>query len=1091
MVKKSCFLFVLWLIFPNLVNGEIVTDGSSEWRSDVFLVFFDEPGFDSSSIEQISSHFNCSDENVLTNTLVKFVLPAGLEAVDAVNELNQMNISGVNSGTLSYVRQMDTLDSGIILTDYIDPFLEIQPNCSPSFSTDPLFLDQWYFNEDNLNICGVWDETTGGDENIYLFVLDSGIDLSHEEFEEGISSGRITIRDYDDSNYGPPGQDDYGHGTVITGIAGAAHNGVGIMGVAPDVQIVVCDVVVNGSHGHFFEEGVFTGVFSDIADFAEDPSKKIVVLVAMETGVSHATEELYEEFIYQLERCTINHNVLVVAASGNGQGCDYLPYHNPSMAYSSFPALFSVNTEPLEIQNTVVAVGGTSYYQDLFYPSNPVTHIIKAYDRTSYAVPGDTCKSLIDVGAPAGGPTLKAPGTCCFTDNLGILTTTLEGGYGYATGTSCAAAQIAGLAVLKWAAETDLSAEDVKYALRRSSRFVQVLPDGDLKIFGCISWGMHRVRGPVQNFEGSCPYPSPLFGIPPVFLPLEGGSRHVNIDTGFDFISSQIFGSGIPDAHDLIFSDLNGEIYTIYGGTLEDDLTLDSVDILRFYGDLTIPSGVTLTLIPASDSSSIRFSFFNQDSQNGGVNPELPELIVENGGRVIVGGCDVVMAASKYGEFWGGVVLEEGSVFGDSTNPVKLTVRDAVDGLTVLSDNFYVTDLIANTLSEGLKIGGALSLSSIGVSGDSNIGLEMLSGSSLSLFGGGFVGTSGENSMDCSIFMHNETSILCGSELLLNGNLVGLEIEQDASIQLEGPIHFVGGFFAACYIHTGGHLSVDGEMFISPQIGSLGHMGVLLVGDASIDSVLPFEVFNYSYGVKCFPGSQPGYLAGGARFIECQTGLSINSTTLSLINGDYQISGNDDGIGVYLAAGGSLLVADGGNLEIDNCNYGVQALSSPGGIISGQIEVSDSGIHGLFIDNSPWFSVGGAVLIHNSSQDGVRVENSPDVSFENLNIRSNSGSGIGFYNGSSGTVRGSAIYLNTTGFFIDSTSLIDAGQLDVPNGSGGNIITGGGRGFWYYVANLNQAAIAACDGNMWSDGSTACCPASPGNIIGQVSMECE
>ncbi|MEM7087657.1 MAG: S8 family peptidase [Bacteroidota bacterium] len=127
---------------------------------------------------------------------------------------------------------------------------------------DPQFGNQWqYFqaNDKDIDADDAWDVATGGTtlngDVIVAAVLDDGIDLNHEDFDDNLWTNEAEIPDNgiddDNNNY----IDDYqgwsivtnndnisggSHGTPVSGIVGAqGNNGVGVAGVNWDVKVMV------------------------------------------------------------------------------------------------------------------------------------------------------------------------------------------------------------------------------------------------------------------------------------------------------------------------------------------------------------------------------------------------------------------------------------------------------------------------------------------------------------------------------------------------------------------------------------------------------------------------------------------------------------------------------------------------------------------------------------------------------------------------------------------------------------------------------------------------------------------------------------
>lgn len=110
-----------------------------------------------------------------------------------------------------------------------------------------------------------WD-TVKGSAAITIAVVDSGLSMTHSEF-----AGRI-LPGYDFVNADADPSDDQGHGTHVAGvIAAAMDNGLGLMGVAPEVSILPVKVL----------NAMNTGSWADIAAgivYAADRGAQIINL---------------------------------------------------------------------------------------------------------------------------------------------------------------------------------------------------------------------------------------------------------------------------------------------------------------------------------------------------------------------------------------------------------------------------------------------------------------------------------------------------------------------------------------------------------------------------------------------------------------------------------------------------------------------------------------------------------------------------------------------------------------------------------------------------------------------------------------------
>jgi subtilisin family serine protease len=131
-----------------------------------------------------------------------------------------------------------------------------KPNKAPAqqgstAGMDPLDGDLWGLNLVRSNIARA---KQAGDKRVYVGILDTGVDGSHPDIAPNFNnelSRNFTVDIPNDSDGGvfdgpcefrgcvdPANWDDGGHGTHVAGTIGAAANGFGISGVAPNVSLV-------------------------------------------------------------------------------------------------------------------------------------------------------------------------------------------------------------------------------------------------------------------------------------------------------------------------------------------------------------------------------------------------------------------------------------------------------------------------------------------------------------------------------------------------------------------------------------------------------------------------------------------------------------------------------------------------------------------------------------------------------------------------------------------------------------------------------------------------------------------------------------
>jgi subtilisin family serine protease len=116
---------------------------------------------------------------------------------------------------------------------------------------DPYYNQQFYLNNSgelygvpiDIDAERAWDVTTGT-SSIKVAVLDTGVDGGHPDlYCSGGLSGYDAFLGNPDGTYNPlPGDT---HGTLVTGVFKACHNGVGTAGVAPGVVFTSVRIIRN------------------------------------------------------------------------------------------------------------------------------------------------------------------------------------------------------------------------------------------------------------------------------------------------------------------------------------------------------------------------------------------------------------------------------------------------------------------------------------------------------------------------------------------------------------------------------------------------------------------------------------------------------------------------------------------------------------------------------------------------------------------------------------------------------------------------------------------------------------------------------
>ncbi|WP_418055677.1 S8 family peptidase, partial [Priestia megaterium] len=144
----------------------------------------------------------------------------------------------------------------------------------------------------------VWKQTKG--RGITIAVLDTGCDVTHPDLQERIIGGKNFTQD--DQQNPDIFQDYNGHGTHVAGTIAAAHNGTGVVGVAPEVGLLILKVLDGNGSGQY--EWIIQGINYAIEQKAD--------IISMSLGGPSDVPELHEAI-----QDAVDQNILVVCAAGN------------------------------------------------------------------------------------------------------------------------------------------------------------------------------------------------------------------------------------------------------------------------------------------------------------------------------------------------------------------------------------------------------------------------------------------------------------------------------------------------------------------------------------------------------------------------------------------------------------------------------------------------------------------------------------------------------------------------------------------------------------------------------------------------------
>lgn len=241
----------------------------------------------------------------------------------------------------------------------------------------------------NINVLSSYNAGyTGAGQTVAI--IDTGIDLNHNDLNANISANSIDIV----VNSYVTVDDFAGHGTMVAGVVAAEKNGFGMHGVAYNAKILA---IRADALGNCFPDKTCGFIDPDLADALDYAVAQGAGVINMSLGGPGASDAVFTTALLN----AVNAGAIITISAGNAGGA------NPH-----YPALYAQDPT---YKGQIIAVGATD-------SSNQIT-------------------SFSNLAGTAQANFLVAPGKS-------IYTTSNDGGYTNASGTSFSAPHVAGAAAL-------------------------------------------------------------------------------------------------------------------------------------------------------------------------------------------------------------------------------------------------------------------------------------------------------------------------------------------------------------------------------------------------------------------------------------------------------------------------------------------------------------------------------------------------------------------------------------------------------------------------------------------------------------------
>ena len=355
----------------------------------------------------------------------------------------------------------------------LDPNVEFaEPNykiATQAAITDEYLGDQWGMLEADYgaNAQGAWSLDVTGRNDIFVAILDTGIQVTHPDLQDNIwvNSLEVPANGVDDDGNGfiddINGYDfanDTGavyenavvdsHGTHVAGIIGASANGTGVVGVAPNVKLISAKFI-NGDQGGNTADAVLALEYVRALKL-----ERGLNIVATNNSWGGPETSLALEAAIQLQG---DADIMFMAAAGN-ENVD-----NDSVP--SFPANSDCST-PERSWDCVLSIASIDY-----------DGILSSFTNVGL--------TTVDFAAPGG----------YFPDERqqdgwgGILSTYPTDSYEYEVGTSMATPFVTGAAVLCKAANPYLDGEHIRNLLIENLQPIDPIHNGLMANDGALDIG--------------------------------------------------------------------------------------------------------------------------------------------------------------------------------------------------------------------------------------------------------------------------------------------------------------------------------------------------------------------------------------------------------------------------------------------------------------------------------------------------------------------------------------------------------------------------------------------------------------------------
>ncbi len=389
---------------------------------DVDAVQMEEPPF--------TNYMVVATSGELTKSVENFLKTGGGEIVSSIPEIG---ISIVSSKDVNFINStLKNKDVESVIPDYEIAWIpsEVKEELSPASIGDNETYYYYQWNLPAIDAPKAWNSGYTG-KGASVYVLDSGVSGNHPDLVSNINTELSRSFIAGQGWHAAAGFSS--HGTHVAGTIAAADNSMGVIGVAPNAEIVAVKVL-SGITGSGSFAAISAGIVyagsqgADVINMSLGATLNKNGKLVDANGVPYQIPAKYVMEIVNAQQRAVDYafkqGSTIIASAGNDP-----TNYDGNTAYIKLPGSL----------NNIITVSATSPV-GWHFDTNPVTN----FDvPTSYTTHG---KSLIDVAAPGGDVNFQLPNG--FYSGLDRVLSTTVTGWGWMAGTSMAAPHVSGVAAL-------------------------------------------------------------------------------------------------------------------------------------------------------------------------------------------------------------------------------------------------------------------------------------------------------------------------------------------------------------------------------------------------------------------------------------------------------------------------------------------------------------------------------------------------------------------------------------------------------------------------------------------------------------------